>query len=206
MGRKREPKPVVPQFELDMAAIVFTRIFGGEKTIADMFYNLCFCILVPQSKFLKTKVAVEALKLNHYMTEDIPRSQLVELISSVRFKNNKSISLSYMKAGFNKIKYVLNELKQTPFVAREFLINNVHGLGFKTASHFMRNMGYTDFAIIDSHIIKFLEVETPCGISDYREYERMFLRRAEIAGVVPAIFDLAIWKYYSGVPWEEVTF
>ena len=40
---------------------------------------------------------------------------------------------------------------------REWLVKNIKGLGFKEASHFLRNIGFDDYAIIDSHILDLLE-------------------------------------------------
>jgi len=36
------------------------------------------------------------------------------------------------------------------------LVANVKGLGWKEASHFLRNVGFTDVAIIDFHILDLL--------------------------------------------------
>src|SRR5256885_1237436 len=42
---------------------------------------------------------------------------------------------------------------------REFLVDNVKGLGMKEASHFMRNIGIgKDLAILDRHILKNLKL------------------------------------------------
>jgi hypothetical protein len=40
-----------------------------------------------------------------------------------------------------------------PWEAREFLVENVKGIGYKEASHFLRNVGVFRFAILDKHII-----------------------------------------------------
>jgi len=39
---------------------------------------------------------------------------------------------------------------------REDLAENIKGLGMKEASHFLRNIGFKDFAIVDFHIIDIL--------------------------------------------------
>ena len=40
---------------------------------------------------------------------------------------------------------------------RAWLVDNIKGLGYKEASHFLRNIGFDDYAIIDSHILDLLE-------------------------------------------------
>jgi len=39
---------------------------------------------------------------------------------------------------------------------REWLVKNIKGVGYKEASHFLRNIGYTNLAILDFHIINVL--------------------------------------------------
>ena len=42
---------------------------------------------------------------------------------------------------------------ETSSQAREWLVENVMGLGMKEASHFLRNVGYLDLAILDRHVL-----------------------------------------------------
>jgi N-glycosylase/DNA lyase len=39
---------------------------------------------------------------------------------------------------------------------RDWIVKNIKGLGYKEASHFLRNIGYPNYAIIDFHIIDLL--------------------------------------------------
>ena len=41
--------------------------------------------------------------------------------------------------------------------ARPWLVENVRGFGMKEASHFLRNVGFLDVAIIDRHIMRVLD-------------------------------------------------
>jgi len=45
---------------------------------------------------------------------------------------------------------------------REDLAENIKGLGMKEASHFLRNIGFKDFAIVDFHIIDILLHPNDC--------------------------------------------
>ena len=36
------------------------------------------------------------------------------------------------------------------------MIKNIKGLGYKESSHFLRNIGFDDYAIIDFHIVDIL--------------------------------------------------
>jgi N-glycosylase/DNA lyase len=45
-----------------------------------------------------------------------------------------------------------------PFGTREWLVENVKGIGYKEASHFLRNIGLgRDMAVLDVHILRNLK-------------------------------------------------
>lgn len=37
---------------------------------------------------------------------------------------------------------------------REYLTENIKGFGYKESSHFLRNMGYSGYAILDKHVLR----------------------------------------------------
>lgn len=39
---------------------------------------------------------------------------------------------------------------------REFLVKNIKGIGWKESSHFLRNVGYGEVAILDKHILRLM--------------------------------------------------
>jgi len=71
------------------------------------------------------------LKENNYRS---PNTRAKFIIEARKFKDNIK----------NLITKFENENE-----AREFLVKNVKGIGYKEASHFMRNTGYKNFAILD---------------------------------------------------------
>jgi len=56
-----------------------------------------------------------------------------------------------------KNRKIIGQLKQLttidPFEAREWLVNNAIGIGYKEASHFLRNTGVEKLAILDRHVL-----------------------------------------------------
>ena len=68
---------------------------------------------------------------------------------------------------------------ENSFAARDWLVNEVKGYGFKEASHFLRNIGLgEDLAILDRHILKNLarvgvidEVPSSMTEKNYKEIE-----------------------------------
>lgn len=90
---------------------------------------------------------------------------------------------------------------------RDFLVKNIAGIGFKEASHFLRNIGYSDsLAIIDSHVITFLK-EVKIMPSEkvktvtpkiYMKLEKILQDLCKRLDLNLAVFDMAIWRYMRG--------
>lgn len=84
------------------------------------------------------------------------------------------------------------------------MTENVKGLGYKEASHFLRNIGFKDLAIIDRHIINYLEkkglIEKPKTLTKrrYLECERILSAIADRLGITVAELDLYIWYLMTG--------
>jgi N-glycosylase/DNA lyase len=87
---------------------------------------------------------------------------------------------------------------------REWLVKNVKGIGFKEASHFLRNIGYSNLAILDFHIINVLVkhrlVEKPKTLTKkhYLEIEMLLRDIAEKASLTLAELDLFLWYMETG--------
>jgi N-glycosylase/DNA lyase len=87
---------------------------------------------------------------------------------------------------------------------REWLVNNVKGLGMKESSHFLRNIGYKDLAIIDFHIVDLLEreklIERPKTITPkkYLEIEQILAELGKKTNLNLAELDLYLWYLETG--------
>ena len=98
-------------------------------------------------------------------------------------------------------------MKMESVEARNWLNENVYGLGMKEASHFLRNVGKKDVAIIDFHIVDLLNSEglldfdrkskslTP---SRYLEIEKVLLDLGKRLGLNLAELDLYLWYLETG--------
>jgi len=121
----------------------------GEK-----FIELCFCILVANYSMEKTfnvwkAIGNDFLKLSK---EDLSK-RLKEL--GYRFYNKRA---EYIVEARNKIDLLEEILKSNKEIEiREKIVENFKGIGWKEASHFLRNLGYKNFAIIDRHVLKTLK-------------------------------------------------
>ncbi len=87
---------------------------------------------------------------------------------------------------------------------REWLVRNVKGLGYKEASHFLRNIGYKNVAIIDYHIVDLLVrygiIERPKTLTKrrYLEIESILEKIAEKTGLTLGELDLYLWYMETG--------
>jgi len=88
--------------------------------------------------------------------------------------------------------------------ARDFLAMKIPGIGLKQASHFLRNIRYSEsLAIIDSHVIAFLaeigtipsqriKTVTP---EIYIRLEKIIRGLSESLDTDLSVFDMAVWQY-----------
>ena len=87
---------------------------------------------------------------------------------------------------------------------RDELVEKIKGLGMKEASHFLRNVGFEDYAIIDFHIIDILEkyglIEKPKTMTKnkYLEIEDILKKLAKKVNLSLAELDLYLWYKETG--------
>lgn len=138
----------------------FTKIWeeGDEEEI---FEEMVFCLFTPQSKAKVCWNTVEKLKEKD-MIHGGKESEIADEINEVRFRYNKAGYLVEARSKIlDKDNFSLRD-KLSSFSdsknAREWIVENIKGLGYKEASHFLRNIGKgEDIAILDRHILRNLE-------------------------------------------------
>lgn len=172
------------------------------KKTKDHFYELCFCILTPQSNAYKCDECVKVLKERHFSKKEIKLNDILKKYT--RFHNNKSKYLIRIKENHPEMINTLNQIEQ-PDEKREYLVKNVKGLGLKEASHYLRNIGCEGLAILDRHILKNLKKlnvikEIPLTISKktYLEIEIKFKEFSKKIGIPMDELDLLFWSMETG--------
>ena len=171
-----------------------------KKGNEEWFSELCFCILTANSSAeLGMKIQKEIgdgfLKLSEQRLE----KKLKEL--GHRFYNTRAKYIVEARK-FGRIKDVVTAMDSLE--AREWLVKNVRGIGYKEASHFMRNVGYLDFAILDRHILRIMSnyglIEMPKSLSRkrYLKIEEIFKGVAERVKMKPGELDLYLWYMRTG--------
>ena len=124
----------------------------------DIFAELVFCLLTPQSKAKICWEVVEKIKMNSLLFNN-DKQELSKMIHPVRFKNKKAEYIIKAKEIFyiNNIFSIKEIIRSFPdnTSLRTFCVDKIKGIGFKEASHFLRNIGFgKNIAILDRHILK----------------------------------------------------
>lgn len=136
---------------------VFEKIWLSS-TDKELFIELAFCILTPQSKARSAESCIEKLLETDLLFTGNPQ-EIEPYVNKVRFSKRKAIFIVIARNDFidNK-KHDLREiLTSLPTIKekREWLVKHVKGIGYKEASHFLRNIGFgKELTILDRHILK----------------------------------------------------
>lgn len=143
------------KIERRLAVFENLREHGTEKEI---FTELVFCLMTPQTKARQAEKAINVLSEKNYIFEGTP-AQLSKVLNIIRFKNHKAnYIVNARKTCRIEGKYALKRiLDKFPDVRdkRKWLAENIKGMGYKEASHFLRNIGYgADLAILDRHVLR----------------------------------------------------
>ena len=178
----------------------FSQVPPGEY-----FYELVYCLLTPQSSAVNAGKVVRLLREQNFLHRDIdPEPILKRKECYIRFHKTKARSLAMIKARFPEVARQL-ENGSSSAELREWLVKNVRGIGWKEASHFLRNIGHRDLAILDRHILKNLvrfrvmrglpKTLTP---KRYLFIEKRFRRFARLIGISMDELDLLFWSIETG--------
>ena len=180
-----------------------------DRNDDDVFAELCFCLLTPQSSAKTCWAAVSRLKERSLLLKG-EANEIQPQLNDVRFGDSKAKYIVEARATFSKDGklYLKSHLSSftNRFELREWMVENVKGLGYKEASHFLRNIGLgEEFAILDRHILrnlKRLEVitEVPVSITKkrYLEIEEKLRSFSREIGIPLADLDLLFWSRETG--------
>ena len=179
----------------------------GDEAI---FEELCFCILTAGSSARMGMRTIAALR-DILLTGTERELQERAAAHRVRFWRLRP---SYIHCTREHLKETcglrLRELLDSfddPVARRDFLAKNrkIKGLGYKEASHFLRNIGYRGYAILDKHIVNSLREMgvigkglKPTTRKGYLAIERKLARFADEIGIDMDHLDLLLWSRKTG--------
>lgn len=172
---------------------------SGNKEI---FPELCFCILTPQSNARHCDEAIRELKKKDLLFTGCAGEIRRILRGRSRFHNKKAQYIVGARCFLNKNILDTDEVKKI----RNELVKNIKGIGYKEASHFLRNIGLgRDIAILDRHILKNLKKygvisKIPSSLTsksylDIEDRARQFSRTVKIP---LDELDLLLWSKETG--------
>lgn len=168
-----------------------------NKSNKEWFSELCFCLLTANSK-AKTAIQIQK-ELGHegFMHKSFRELSNCILKNKHRFHNNKARFIISARK-YSNIKYIIKSQKSQS-EAREWLVRNIKGLGYKEASHFLRNTGHFDLAILDRHILSLMK-ERPKSLNrkNYLRIENKLKRLSDQLKMSLAELDLYMWYIKTG--------
>jgi len=204
-----EIKQVYSKFkkEIEFRLNSFKKI-GENSNAEELFTELAFCILTPQSKAKLCWKAILKMKESGILFNGT-KKEIREKLQKVRFKNKKTEYLFEARNKFfrdNNSIYENIKKPKSPLELREYLVKNVKGIGWKEASHFLRNIGLgADIAILDRHILKNLIKlgiieEYPKNLSEkkYEEIEEKMKKLSKNLEIPMDTLDHVFWAKETG--------
>ncbi len=175
--------------------------FKCTRTRDELFSELCFCILTANFN------AERAIKIQEEIGDGfitLPEKKLAIQLKKLghRYPNARAKYIVEARKYRDKLPEILDSLQGNEL--REWFVENIKGLGYKEASHFLRNIGFDDYAIIDRHIINIMVeyglIERPKNISGkkYLEMEEILRKLGSKLGLTLAELDLILWCKKTG--------
>lgn len=170
------------------------------------FEELTYCLLTAYSSARMGQLCVDALcncgALAGGSLEEVTETLRCQ---GHRFAERRAEYIVVARRLASDLKGIIQGFESTE-EARRWLVENVKGLGWKESSHFLRNVGYLDVAIIDRHILSNMRehglvmADGKKGLTKrrYLEYEGMLKKVAERLGMTLGKMDLYLWYRKTG--------
>lgn len=179
----------------------------GDRLI---FEELCYCILTAGSSAKMGIRTVEVLKdiLHTGSEQELQKRAQAHRVRFWRLRPSYIFQTrEYLKDACGMKLRVLLDSFDSPDARRDFLAQNkyIKGLGYKEASHFLRNVGYPGYAILDKHILNSLcelgvisKKMRPSGRAGYLAIEKKLRQFAAEINIDMDHLDLLLWSRKTG--------
>ena len=185
----------------------FREVFekGDDRRI---FEELVFCIFTANASAKMALKSVEAVK--DIIMDANKREISKRLRHAHRFPNARSnysvLTREYLRREFDfKLRDLIFSFED-PMERRDFFASeDIMGLGYKEASHFLRNIGFRGYAILDKHILRSLyefgvldSPKPPTTKNGYLGTENKFKEFANLLEIQLDELDLLLWSERTG--------
>jgi N-glycosylase/DNA lyase len=176
-----------------------------------IFEELCYCILTAGSSAKMGMRTVNALR------DLLQEGTLAELQQRARASHVRfwRVRPSYIvrtreylreRCGLSMRSFI--ESFENPEALRDFFASDkgIKGLGYKEASHFLRNIGFSGYAILDKHILNSLRemgvigkrMRPPTTRAQYLAIEKKLACFSSEVGIDLDHLDLLLWSRKTG--------
>lgn|SRR5215813_3804533 len=176
-----------------------------------LWEELVYCIFTAGAS---AKMGLRAVRAVKPLLQDGTQQALTDALTqppAYRFYNVRAAHLvktrEYLRASISmELRKQLKQIRD-PFDRRDWLARTpgITGLGYKEASHFLRNVGFRGYGILDKHIIRSLNelgvVDSPKPPTTRGRYLENETRMRDFASKVEIDFDeldLALWSMKTG--------
>lgn len=178
---------------------------GDDKRI---FRELVFCIL---TSAVGPKVGLISVNAVNDILVDGSEDEIYEHLEHVHKYPQRANYIvhtrEYLKRDFDfKLKDLILSFKD-PIERRDFFASNkdIKGIGYVQASHFLRNIGFYGYAILDKNIMRSLyklgvvdSLRPPTTKKKYLEIEAKVKTFADTLGIGVDELDLLLWSNVTG--------
>jgi len=193
--RNDEIKKVIDQKMLEFESF-------KEKSDNEIFKELCFCLMTANFNAAKSIIIQKEINDGFLNWE---KAKLAEELVKLghRFPNARAGFIYEAQKYKDSIKQILDSI-EGDIEKRAWLVKNIKGLGLKESSHFLRNIGHKDVAIIDFHIIDLLVkeglIERPKTITPkvYIQVENLLRELSGRVNINLGELDLYLWYEETG--------
>ena len=182
-----------------------------EGNDARLFEELVYCIFTAGASArmgLNSVAAVSSLLLEGKPGE---MTRALKKAGAHRFPAARPryivVTRNYLRTNFDmSLRKKLRSFSD-PFERRDWLAQEkqIKGLGYKEASHFLRNIGVKGHAILDKHVMRCLAevgvvdaAKPPATRKKYLEIEQKYLRFAKDIRINCDELDLVLWSMKTG--------
>jgi N-glycosylase/DNA lyase len=178
-------------------------------TDARLWEELVFCIFTAGASARMGLGSIDAVR--HLLSRGTLDELATALQSKHRYPNSRSgyivVTRAFLEADCRMRLRERLENFEDPFERRDWLARTreIKGLGYKESSHFLRNVGYRGYAILDKHILRSLaEVgvldspQPPSTRTRYLSTEVRLRRFADDLGLDFDELDLVLWSMKTG--------
>ena len=174
-----------------------------------LFEELAFCIFTANTSAEMGARALDAIR-NVLITGNA--DEMTRCLEGIyRFNNVRPAHIvhtrDYLKNTLNfQLKNKILSFKDKNELRGFFALNKgIKGLAYKEASHFLRNIGFKGYAILDKHIINSLHEfgvlqtnDKPKNAREYLEIEQKFIGFSKDVGIGVDELDLLLWSGKNG--------